>query len=104
MEQRNNQAGRPNHCHWLSRQKRFVSVAFAESRVVRRPRTRSKFIAGLMNTRLKEHHVDAQLARRSLKMRRRMRGTVLALVAALVFSPLIFAQTAEQPGAETAQA
>ena len=37
-------------------------------------------------------------------MRRRMRDTVLALVAALAFSPVIFAQTAEESGASTTQA
>jgi len=36
-------------------------------------------------------------------MRRRMRDTVLALVAALAFSPVIFAQTAEQPGTGMSQ-
>jgi len=36
-------------------------------------------------------------------MRPRMRGTVFALVAALAFSPIAFAQTAEQPGAATTQ-
>jgi hypothetical protein len=42
--------------------------------------------------------------RRSFKMRRRMRHTVLVLIAALAFSPVILAQTAEQPGTATAQA
>jgi hypothetical protein len=37
-------------------------------------------------------------------MRRRMRHTVLVLIAALAFSPVILAQTAEQPGTATAQA
>src|SRR5712692_8577412 len=99
MEQRNNQAGGPNHCHWLSCQKRLVYLASAESCVVRRPRARSKFIAGLMSVRLKEHKVDAQVVRRNFKMFRRMRDTVVALVAALALSRVILAQTAEQPGA-----
>jgi hypothetical protein len=37
-------------------------------------------------------------------MRRRMRCTVLALVAALAFSPVVLAQNSEQQGAATAQA
>jgi len=57
-----------------------------------------------MIVRPEEHKADAQLVRRSFKMRRRMRETALALVAALAFSPLIFAQTAEQPGTGMAQA
>jgi len=56
-----------------------------------------------MIVRPNEHKADAQLVRRSFKMRRRMRETALALVAALAFSPLIFAQTAEQPGTGMAQ-
>ncbi len=49
-----------------------------------------------------EHKVSAHLVRRSFKLGRRMRVTFLALVAALAFSPVILAQTAEQP--TTAQA
>src|ERR1700675_3971734 len=104
MEQRNNQAGGPNHRHWLSCQKRLDYLASAESCVARRPRARPQFVTGSMIVRPSEHEVDAQLFRRRVKMRRRMRDTVLALVAALAFSPLLLAQTAEQSGAGMTQA
>src|ERR1700687_1019102 len=104
MEQRNDQAGGPNHRYWLSRQKRLDYLASAESCVVRRPRARPQFVTGSMIVPPDEHEVDAQLVRRTFKMRRRMRDTVLALVAVLAFSPLLLAQTAQQPGAGMAQA
>jgi hypothetical protein len=56
-----------------------------------------------VSARLKEHEVDAQLVRRSFNMRRRMRNTVLTLIPALAFSPVMLAQNSEQPGAATAQ-